>query len=163
MQPIQANRGRLFDSSAYRCDGICVNNLTNFSATLIDDEVTANGIGTAIDKYFLPPRAVLIHSVGAAAGSPFLLRLLSIHDDVVQLCLISFAVVVSQGYSVNRESNGGSDEQRAFDGIGVIAGDCPSRAFGRRLQLLSIGVGNGLGSGNSYGTLSIKHNSLTVP
>ena len=44
----------LFDSSADRCDGICVNHLANFSAASIDNEVTANGrIEIAVDKDFL--------------------------------------------------------------------------------------------------------------
>src|SRR5262249_60457516 len=69
--------------NADRRDGICVNDLANFSAVVSDYEVTANGIGIAVDKYFLRARAILINGIGAATGYPFFLRFLSVYDDVV--------------------------------------------------------------------------------
>ena len=96
----------LFDFVADGGDCVCVNDLANFSTSFVDNEVRANGRKrSARDEDFLPASAILINGIRPAAGSPFLRRLLPVHDHVVHLGLISFAVVMRQGDSAKRERN----------------------------------------------------------
>jgi hypothetical protein len=72
---------------------------------------------SAGDGDFLPAGAIVIHGVGPAEGGPFIPRLLSVHDDMVQLGFIPFAVIMGQGNSANRKRklwrSVGNGKQRA--------------------------------------------------